>query len=147
MVLSVVHRYLDIDDGVAVDAAGCHRLHDALLNRGDELPWNRSALDLVYEREPLTRRHRTDDEVADAVLPMASRLLFVPALSVGAPRDCFPVRDSHRLLCDRHPELSFELLDGDEEVCLAHAVEQRLMRLIASLQFKRRIFVEDAMQR
>ena len=46
---------LHVDDRVAEDAAVLHRLGDALLDRGDELPGDGAADDLVDELEAAAR--------------------------------------------------------------------------------------------
>ena len=76
----------DVDDREAVEAAGRHRLLDALLHRGDELAGDRAADDLVDELEALAARQRLDPQERDAELAVATGLLLVLALGLGLLR-------------------------------------------------------------
>ena len=82
MRLAVVHRHRDVDDRVAVHAAGGEGLEHALLDGGDVLAGDGPAHDLVPEGEALTARQRLEAQVADPELPVAARLLLVLALGL-----------------------------------------------------------------
>src|SRR5262249_31921291 len=87
VVLAVVDAHLDVDHLEAGEEAAAHRLDDALLDRGDELPRDSPADDRVLEHEPAAPGHRLAVDVADPELPVAARLLRVLA-PAAAPRGC-----------------------------------------------------------
>ena len=72
--------------GIAEHAAVLHRLRDALLDRGDELPGDGAADDLVLELEALAPLERLDADDGDAELAVAAGLLLVLALGLGRRR-------------------------------------------------------------
>ncbi len=63
-----------------------HGLVHALLDRGDELPRDRAADDLVDELEPTATLERLDPQERHAELPVATGLLLVLALGLGLVR-------------------------------------------------------------
>ena len=82
MVLAVEARDLHVDDRVAVEATGRHRLLDALLHRGDELPRDRSADDGVDVLEALAVGQRLDAQHATPNWPWPPDcFLYLPSAS------------------------------------------------------------------
>ena len=77
---------LHVDDGEAEHAAVLHRLVHALLDRGDELPRDRAADDLVVELEAAAALERLDADERDAELAVTAGLLLVLALGLGRRR-------------------------------------------------------------
>ncbi len=103
---AVLTTHGHVDDGEPPHATVGHRLGHPSFNRGDELPWNRPAHNLVVENETLAARKRLDCERGDGELPVAARLLFVFALGCGWRGDGLAVGDHDRFHVDRYPKFA-----------------------------------------
>src|SRR5207245_6761089 len=82
VIAAVVEPNLHIHYREAGQDAPIQRFADARLDGLDELLGDRAAGDVVLEDEALAGP-RLDLDVADSVLPMAARLLDVPAHALG----------------------------------------------------------------
>ena len=121
----------DVDDRVAGEHAGVHRLLDALVDRGDVLLRDLAAGDLVGELVAVARRLRVevDDDVRE--LARAAGLadeLLADVLDRLARR--LAVRDLRTADVRVDVELALEAVDDDLEVQLAHAGDHRLAGLL-----------------
>ena len=123
--------------GEPVEPAELHRLDDALLDRGDELPGDRATDDLVVELEAAAALDGLDADERNAELAVPTRLLLVPALGFGGLGDGLAIGNPHVLGLHLDAELSRQLLERDAEVRLAHAPQQRLVCLGVALDADR----------
>ncbi len=78
--LAVDKRHPDVDHRISGDDSLGHVVDDALLNRHSEVLRDGAAEDLVLPNEALAALGGGHLDDADPVLPVASRLLDVPAL-------------------------------------------------------------------
>src|SRR5215210_1906213 len=112
----------DVDDGVAREDPGLHRLLDAEVDRRDVLARDLPADDLVDELVPLARlgRARVDHRVA--VLAAAAGLADELALDpLDGAAERLPVGDLRPAHVGVDRELAQQPVDDDLEVELAHA--------------------------
>src|SRR6267143_44921 len=138
---------LDVDHRVAGQDTRLERLADALLDRRDVFPRNRAADDLVLELEPLTGLIRLDLEIDVAVLAAAARLAHVAPLRLGRLADGLAVGDLGLADVGLHPELAQQAVHDDLEVQLAHAVDERLSRLLVARHAEGWILERESRQR
>ena len=97
--------------------------------------------------KPAPAVERLHPHERDAELAVPAGLLLVLALGLGRAGDRLAVRDLHVLGLDLDAELAVQPLERDAEVRLAHAPQQRLVRLGVALEAQRRVLVEQAVQR
>src|SRR5688572_15331213 len=112
VVRAVVELHLDVDDGVAGEQAPRQQLPHALLDRGDEVPWDDAADDRILELEALAAREGRELDPAVAVLPVAARLTLVLPLCLRGAADRLLVGHLRRLQLHLDAELPLEALDG-----------------------------------
>src|SRR2546425_7322644 len=136
---------LDVHHRVAGEHAGVERLADTLLDGGNVLPRYRAADDLVLELEALPRVG-LDLEVDVAVLAAAARLSHVAPLRLRGLTNGLAVRDLGLADVGLDPEFAQEAVDDDLQVKLAHAVDQRLARLLVAGHPERRVFQREPRQ-
>src|SRR2546427_238632 len=129
----------------ANDLRAAARLADTLLDGGNVLPRYRAADDLVLELEPLPRVG-LDLEVDVAVLAAAARLSHVAPLRLRGLTNGLAVRDLGLADVGLDPEFAQEAVDDDLQVKLAHAVDQRLARLLVAGHPERRVFQREPRQ-
>src|SRR6266513_1176405 len=121
----------EVDYRVAGQHARVERLADALLDRRDVFLRDRAADDLVLELEPFPGV-RLDLEIDVAVLAPAAGLAHVAPLRLGGVADGLAVGDLRLADVGLHPELAQQAVHDDLEVQLAHAVDERLPRLVVA---------------
>ena len=101
MVLAVVELDLEVHHGDSRPGSPLHaRLLDALLHRGDVVPGDGAAEDVVHELEVAAARQRLHPDLAVAELAAAAGLLLVPAVALGRGLDRLPVGDLRLLEVD-----------------------------------------------
>src|SRR5690606_39620195 len=93
VVLAVVHGHAHVLQRVAGDRAAGEHLAHALLDRGNELPGDDAALDLVGELEAAAARQRLHPQEHFAELPRATGLLLVAVVALGLAADGLAVGD------------------------------------------------------
>jgi hypothetical protein len=125
----------------SADHAVGHRLHDALLDRRDELRRDRAADDLGLEHEPLAVAGGGELDVTDRVLAVPAGLLHVPAVALGRPSDRLAIRDLRGLVHDVDAELLLEPVHLDVQVRLAHPVDHGLVGLLDPIHAERRVLL------
>ena len=144
--LAVVDDAADVHHRIPGDGAGAQHLAHALFDRGDELPWNRSALDLVDELEPAAARHRLDAQEHLAELAGAAGLLLVAVMALGVGGDRLAVGDARR------PRVDVELVDLAQalqqhaQMQLAEAVDDGLVGVRHMLDLQARVFIDQLLQ-
>ena len=143
---AVVERDLGVHDRVARVGALLHRGLDALLHGRDELARDRAADDGVDELERRAGRLGLEAQVDVAVLAGAARLLDVLVLALGGLRDRLAVGDLGRVDLRLDAVLALEAVDDDLEVELAHAGDDRLLRLLVVGHDEGRVLVRQRLQ-
>ena len=96
--------------------------------------------------EALASGQRVDADRALAELAMAAGLLLVAGDGLGVVGDRLPVPDPHLLGAHLHAELALEALDGDGDVGLADAAEDRLVGLVVAGDAEPGVLVEQAVE-
>src|SRR5207244_3213068 len=148
VVAPVRQRDLDVHHGIACEHARFSRFLDALLDRGHVLAWDGGALELVLEDHALARlRGGLDLEPHVAVLSAAARLAHEAPLRLRLLADRLAISDLGLADVGLDLELSQEPVDDDLEVQLAHAVDERLVRLGIHVDLEGRVFHGEAGQR
>ena len=105
--------------GAPASSPCCHRLLDALVDRGPEALRDDAADDLVDELVALVALERLDHDVAVAELAAAAGLLLVAALRARLLADRLEVRDARLVQLDLDAEAALEPVDRDLDVHLA----------------------------
>ena len=144
---AVVDGHLEVDHREAGEVAAQPGLLDALLDGRDELPRDGAAEDVVLEREVGAARQRLHADLAVAELPVAARLLLVPAVRLGAGGDRLAVGDARQLQVHVDAEAALQLRDGHLDVQLALAREQQFLGLRVARVADRRVLFHQARQR
>jgi len=131
-----------VDDRIAGEDAGLHRLLDAEVDRADVLARDLAADDLVEELVALARlgRLRVDDSVA--VLAAAAGLAHELALDLlDGTAEGLAVGDLRAADVRVDRELAHQAVDDDLEVKLAHARDQGLAGLVVGAHAEGRILL------
>ena len=147
VVLPVLQSDAEIDHREAGQVALLARVLDPLLDRGDVLARDRAAEDLVDELEVGAARQRLDRDLAVGELPMASRLLLVPAVRVRGLRDRLAVRHLRRMEDHLYAVLLLQLRHHDLDVELSLSGDEELLRLLVAPQGDGGVFLDDAVDR
>src|SRR5689334_21204306 len=87
MRFAVVHDHAHILQREAGYVTGLDDLSHALLNRGNELAWDRAALDRIHKLESFAARQRLDTQIDFAELACSARLLLVTIVSFSLRHD------------------------------------------------------------
>src|SRR5262249_29879374 len=136
----------DVHDGVTRDHARLHRLLDPGVDRGDVLPRDPAADDLVAELVARTGLPRTEVDDHVRVLAGAAGLtyeLLTEVLHVATRRLAVPDLWATDVRVD--VELPLEAVDDDLEVQLAHPGDERLSGLLIGLDTERRVLLGEAL--
>ena len=136
-----------VDDGEAERAARLRGFGDTLFDGGDVLAGDDAADDLVDELDAGSALGRLDPQPRDGELPVTTALLLHLAFGFGFAADGLAVRDAYLFALDFDAEFPRQALERDGEVGLAHAAEQRLMRLGVALDPEHRVFLLQPVQR
>ncbi len=91
VIAAVVDNGAEIHHGIPGQIAAGSGLLDALLDRGNKLPWNHPAKDVVHKLEAAASRKRFYAELAVAELPMSPGLLLVSSMARGLRPHRLPV--------------------------------------------------------
>src|SRR5437016_8759246 len=126
----------DVDHRVAGRDARLDRFADALLDRWDVLPRNATLRDLVLEDETAPALARTDHDLGVAVLALAACLADKASDTLGLALDGLLVCDLRLALVGIDTELAKQTVDDDLEVELAHALDDRLARLLVGVHLE-----------
>ncbi len=97
VIAAVVDGGAEVDDRIACKIAACRRFLHALFNRGNELPRNRAAEDVVHELESAPTWKRFNAQLAVAKLSMSAGLLFMPPMAAGTRANGLPIGNLRRL--------------------------------------------------
>src|SRR6266571_2606706 len=137
----------DVDHRVASRNATLQRLADPLLDRRDVLPWDAALGDLVFEDEAASALARTDHDLGVAVLALAAGLANKTSDTLGLALDRLFVGDLGLALVGVDAELAQQAVDDDLEVQLAHALDDRLARLVVRVDLERGVLLRQPLQR
>ena len=96
---------------------------------------------------PASALGRLDPQPRDRELPVTAALLLHLAFGFGFAADGLAVRDAYLFGLDLDAEFPRQALERDGEVGLAHAAEQRLVRLGVALDPEHRVFLLQPVQR
>src|SRR5438105_1519130 len=137
---------LDVDDRIAGEHAGLHRLLDARVDRPDVLLGDLAADDLVLELVAGARRLRGEVDDRVAVLARAARLPdeLAPDL-LDRLADGLAVGDLRAADVRVDVELALQPVDDDLEVELAHALDDRLAGLLVGRDAEGRVLLGEAL--
>ena len=123
---SVVEEHLQVHDGVASQRALREGLDDALLHRGYVLLGNVTANHPVGKLKAASSGQRLQLDKHVAVLAMASGLLLVLVLGLGAHRDGLPIRYLGRSRQEIHAKLPLRLFHCHVHVGIPHRFQKGL---------------------
>ena len=91
MVAAVIKSYLEVDDGVACEISSGGGFDNPLFNGRYEIAGNGAAENFIDKLKLPAARQRFHLDPAVSKLPVAARLLLVPALNIRFPADGFPI--------------------------------------------------------
>ena len=143
----VVDRGAEVHHRIAGQVAAPPGVLDALLDGWHELPRDGAPENLVHELEVLAPRERLDANLAVAELAVSAGLFLVPAVGIRWHRDRLAIRNARELERDLDAEAPSQLGDGDLDVQLALAREQRLLRLRIAAVVDGGILLPEPVQR
>ncbi len=92
VIAAVIKNYLEVDDGIACEISPGGRFNNSLFNGRYEIARNRAAENFIGKLKLPAARQWFHLDPAVSKLPMAARLLLVPALNIRFPADGFPIR-------------------------------------------------------
>src|SRR5207237_4740726 len=137
----------DVDHRVAGGDAVLDGFADALLYRGDVLPWDAALGDLVLEDESRSLLPRANHDLGVPVLALAAGLADEPPYTLALPAHRLLVGDLRLALVRVDAELAQQAVDDDLEVELAHALDDRLARLLVGVHLEGRVLFRQPLQR
>src|SRR5689334_18073946 len=129
MVRPVIQDYAKVDHGIPGKIALRRGVQDTFLHRGDEIPGNRTAKNVIYELESGTARARLHLDPAVPVLAVAACLLLVLALCVRLSAYGLTVGDLGRFQRDLDVEPALQLGYGYLHVLLPGPGNQEIFGL------------------
>src|SRR5215471_18154781 len=91
VIRTVVEHDLEVHHRISGQITTRGGVFDSLLDRGNKVPGNRAAKDVVDELELAAAGQRFHLDLAVAVLPVATGLLLVAPLHVGASTNGFAI--------------------------------------------------------
>ncbi|OQC38226.1 MAG: hypothetical protein BWX66_01258 [Deltaproteobacteria bacterium ADurb.Bin058] len=131
MVLSINQLDLEVDSWIASDNTLGHLISDTLFNRRDELAWNGSTKDGVFELKACATSGWLHVDVTHAKLATSTGLFLVFTFHVlGDALDGFPVSDPRELHFNVNVEFLFQFLNSRQDVRLTKAVQQEFLGLV-----------------
>ena len=81
VLVDVVEDRAEVDHGITRKVAACGSIFDTFFDRGNEIPRNRAAEDVVLKHHSASARQSLHANLAVAILTMAASLLLVSPLS------------------------------------------------------------------
>ena len=145
MVLAVLERDLDVDDGIALAAAALGRGTGAGSRPRDVLARDVAALDRVLEHDALAGRGlELEHDLGE--LAAAARLLGVLVIDLGVAADGLAERDARLADVRLHAVVAHDAVPDDLEVELAHPVDDQLLGLAVDRVAERRVLARELLQ-
>src|ERR1700694_2820653 len=137
----------DVDHGISRGDATLQRFTDALFDRRDVLARDASLRDLVHEDETASSFAGLHVDLGMAELALATSLADEPADAMSRALDGLLVGDLRLALVRVNAKLAEQAVDDDLEVQLAHALDDRLARLIVGVHPEGRVLFRKSLQR
>ena len=147
MIAAVIERDLDIDQLVTSQDAAFHCLLHTLLNRLKEFPRHGTALDLIDELKALAHLIGINAQLHMPVVARTAGLANVFALRLSMLADGFTVCHLGLTHVGFHFVLAHHSVYDDFQVKLTHAADDGLTRIRVCRDFKRGVFLGQAVQR
>ena len=136
MMFAIEHGHAHFFHHATGERTARHGFQNAFFNSGDVVLRD-GAADHRIDKFKLFRRF--DPQMYFGKLSVTAGLFFVAVCGFAFCIDCFTVRDLRRIQLHIHFGNGFQVADCVHQVLFAHALEQRFMGFIATLQLDRGI--------
>ncbi len=139
---------VDINNRIAGYQTVSEGFHDPLHDSRDVFFWKIASGSSILGSYslPLFVRREAESDMTICRLASKSSITDKFPIALSGCRDCFAISDLWLTHIRLHPELTFQAIDDDFEVKLAHSSNNGLPGLLVSLDYEGGIFVRETIE-